>query len=284
MSTSATDSVHPWFPATICDSRCVVAVLPNALGWLRPFWRIPAAALVLLQLPLLAFPFPGNVAVRRSYCHLLLRSLGIRITLAGNPIRNLPGMLVVGNHTSWADVLLIGAVLPGTFVARADLVDWPVIGLAARVMRVIRIDRGNLRELSGVVTEVTRRLRAGHTVVAFPEGTTFCGSDHGPFRPALFQSAIDAGRPVQPVRLTYRYDDGTPSTVAAFLGEDSLWASLKRVARTHRTEVEITVLGLQLPGACRRELAARCEAAVHATPAPSRAAISSGARRPPTRR
>lgn len=262
MSTSTTRSGHAWLPLTSCDSRCVVAPLPSLVGWLRPLWRIPAAALLLLSLPLLTVPLPGSNNVRRSYCRLLLRSLGVRITVAGDPVRNLPGMLVVSNHTSWADALLIGAVLPGTFVARADLVDWPAIGWAARVMSVIRINRASLRELPGVVAAVAQRLRDGRTVVAFPEGTTFCGSDHGRFRPALFQAAIDASRPVQPLHLSYRHHDGTPSTVAAFLGEDSLWASLKRVSRTQVTMVQIFVLPLQLPAACRRELALRCESAV----------------------
>lgn len=262
-------------PRTTCDSSCVVAPLPTILGWLRPLWRIPAAALLLLSLPVPALPLPGNDRVRRSYCRLLLRSLGVRITVAGDPVRNLPGLLVVSNHMSWADALLVGAVLPGTFVARADLVDWPAIGWAARVMNVIRIDRASLRDLPAVVAAVAQRLRDGRTVVAFPEGTTFCGPDRGRFRPALFQAAIDAGRPVQPLHLSYGHGDGTPSTVAAFLGEDSLWASLQRVARTPVTVVQIVVLPLQLPTAGRRELALRCESAVRGAlrqPAPENSA------------
>ena len=126
---------------------------------------------------------------------------------------------------------------------------------------------GDLRGLPAVVDAVTGRLRAGSTVVAFPEGTTYCGTDHGRFRPALFQSAIDAARPVQPVRLTYHHRDGKPSTATAFLGDDSLWASLKRTVRTPRTIVHLEVRPLELPGAARNELAARCEAAIRVSPA-----------------
>lgn len=258
-----TASGHAWLPTTTCDARCVVAPLPDALGWIRPLWRLPAAVVVLLSLPLLTVPLPGVAARRRGYCRLLLRCLGIRIEVTGDPVRNLTGVLVVGNHSSWADVLVVGAVLPGTFVARADLVDWPGIGWAARVMNVIRIDRTSLRALPEVVATVARRLGDGHTVVAFPEGTTFCGPGHGRFRPALFQSAIDAGRPVQPVHMAYRYPDGTVCTAASFLGEDSLWGSLTRVARTPAIDVQVTVLPLQLPDTGRRRLAMRCQSAVH---------------------
>jgi 1-acyl-sn-glycerol-3-phosphate acyltransferase len=114
-----------------------------------------------------------------------------------------------------------------------------------------------------VVDTVSSRLRDGHTVVAFPEGTTYCGRDSGEFRPALFQAAIDADRPVQPLRLTYHHQDGSPSTVTAFLGEDSLWASIKRIVRTRRTVVHVQVRPLQLPHALRSQLAARCQEAVH---------------------
>jgi 1-acyl-sn-glycerol-3-phosphate acyltransferase len=157
------------------------------------------------------------------------------------------------------DVFAIGAVLPGAFVARADLVDWPGLGLAVRLMNVIPIERASLRRLPAVVDAVAQRLSAGRTVVAFPEGTTWCGTDFGPFHPAMFQAAVDTGRPVQPLRLSYHHRDGRPSTATAFLGEDSLWASLHRIGRARHTVVGVEVGCLQLPGSSRRDLAARCE-------------------------
>ena len=265
---------HPWLPETTCDHHCVLSGLGEPghlfLETLRCVRRITAAALVLMVLPLLAVPLPGHLRIKRLYCRAMLSALGIRITLSGGPIRNLRGMLVVSNHVSWVDVFTVGAVLPGTFVARADLIDWPAVGLAARLARIIPIDRGDLRGLPAVVDAVAGRLRGGSTVVAFPEGTTYCGADHGRFRPALFQSAIDAARPVQPVRLTYHHRDGKLSTATAFLGEDTLWASLKRTARAPRTVVHLEVRPLELPGVPRNELAARCETAIRVTPVPHR--------------
>jgi 1-acyl-sn-glycerol-3-phosphate acyltransferase len=102
-------------------------------------------------------------------------------------------------------------------------------------------------------------------VVAFPEGTTWCGLAYGPFRPAMFQAAIDAARPVQPLRLVYRHRDGRPSTIPAFIGDDSLLASVRRVITARMTVCHVQVQSLQLPGANRRDLATRCEAAVRGT-------------------
>ena len=257
---------HAWLPKTRCGQSCVSAGLGESensvLEGIRILRRLASALVVFPTLLLLAIPLPGRIRFQRSYCRLMLSCLGVRVALTGNPIRNLSGVLVVSNHVSWVDVFAIGAVMPGSFVARADLVDWPGLGFAVRLMNVIPIDRASLRRLPLVVGAVAQRLSAGRTVVAFPEGTTWCGPDFGPFRPAMFQAAIDTGRPVQPLRLTYRHRDGRPSTVTAFLGEDSLWASLKRIARARHTVVGVEVHSLQLPGSGRRDLAARCEMAV----------------------
>jgi 1-acyl-sn-glycerol-3-phosphate acyltransferase len=262
MTVTLPDSVgHAWLPKTVCDERCLpVAQSESALAVsIRSARRIIAVTLVLFAVPLLAVPLPRRAGLQRRYCRLVLRCLGVRIRLSGNPIRNLSGVLVVSNHTSWVDVFAVGAILPGSFVARADLVDWPAIGLAARLMGVIPIERRSLRQLPPVVDAVAERLRRGSTVVAFPEGTTFCGRHRGAFRPAVFQAAVHAGRPVQPLRLSYRNRDGLPSTVTAFFGDDSLWASVKRTVAAPGTVVEVSVGSLQLPGTSRRELATRCE-------------------------
>jgi 1-acyl-sn-glycerol-3-phosphate acyltransferase len=257
---------HAWLPRASCDVSCVSADAAAAGRSVIVAWRVAIRAtfamLLLSATPLLAIPMPGRSHIQRGYCRLMLRCLGVRITVSGGPIRNLQGVLVVSGHVSWVDIFAIGAVMPGRFVARADLVDWIGLGMVARLMKVIPIDRANLRRLPEVVGTVADRLRAGQTVVAFPEGTTWCGLAYGPFRPAMFQAAVDAGRPVQPLRLTYHHRDGRPSTVAAYVGDDTLMASIRRLITARRTIVRLQVESLQLPGASRRDLAARCEAAV----------------------
>ncbi|HEV7419997.1 MAG TPA: lysophospholipid acyltransferase family protein [Mycobacterium sp.] len=262
---------NPWLPRASCDSSCIRSDASHgsrrAVVALRTSVRIACALVLLPAAALLAVPLPGKSRAQRIYCRMVLRCLGVRITVSGGPIRNLPGVLVVSGHVSWVDVFVIGAVLPGSFVARADLVDWPALGFLARLMKVIPIERANLRRLPDVVRAVADKLRAGHTVVAFPEGTTWCGLGYGPFRPAMFQAAVDAGRPVQPLRLTYHHRDGAPSTVPAFIGDDSLLASVRRVITARRTVCHVQVQSLQLPGDDRRDLAARCESAVRGTSA-----------------
>jgi 1-acyl-sn-glycerol-3-phosphate acyltransferase len=273
---------HAWLPRASCDVSCVgvgdAAGSRRALVYLRVARRVVLALLLAPGLPLLAVPLPGRTRVQRSHCRLVLRCFGVRITLSGNPIRNLSGVLVVSDHISWLDAFTIGAVLPGSFVARADMFTGRATGIVARVLKIIPIERASLRRLPGVVDAVARRLRAGQTVVVFPEGTTWCGNPgnsdigadreshrgSGLFYPAMFQAAIDAGRPVQPLRLTYHHVDGTISTAPAFVGEDSLLRSVCRLLTVRRTMAHLRAESLQLPGTDRRALARRCHSAVHA--------------------
>ena len=220
------------------------------------------ALLLTPGVPLVAVPLPGRTRVQRVYCRLVLRCLGVRITVSGSPIRNLRGVLVVSGHMSWLDVFAIGSLLPGSFVARADMFTGPATWIVARILKIIPIERASLRRLPGVVDAVARRLRAGQTVVCFPEGTTWCGLASGPFYPAMFQAAIDAGRPVQPLRLTYHHVDGTVSTAPAYVGDDTLLRSVCRLLTVRRTLARVRVESLQLPGTDRRALASRCQSAV----------------------
>jgi 1-acyl-sn-glycerol-3-phosphate acyltransferase len=237
--------------------------------YLRVTRRVMLALLLAPGLPLLGMPLPGRTHVQRAYCRSVLRCFGVRITVTGSPIRNLRGVLVVSTHMSWLDVFAIGAVLPGSFVARADMFTGTATGIVARILKIIPIERSSLRRLPDVVDAVARRLRAGQTVVAFPEGTTWCGQSgqshqgRGRFYPAMFQAAIDAGRPVQPLRLAYHHVDGSVSTTPAFVGDDTLMRSIGRLLAMRRTVACVRVESLQLPGTDRRTLAVRCQSAVH---------------------
>jgi 1-acyl-sn-glycerol-3-phosphate acyltransferase len=257
---------HSWLPRATCDVTCVglgnAARSRRLLVVLRVVLRVALALLLAPGVPLVAIPLPGRTRVQRIYCRLVLRCFGVRITVSGNPIRNLRGVLVVSSHMSWLDAFAIGSVLPGSFVARADMFTGPATGTVARILKIIPIERASLRRLPGVVDTVARRLRAGQTVVAFPEGTTWCGLACGSFYPAMFQAAIDAGRPVQPLRLTYHHVDGSVSTAPAFVGDDTLLRSICRLLTVRRTLAWVRVESLQLPGTDRRDLARRCQSAV----------------------
>ncbi|PTR31812.1 lyso-ornithine lipid acyltransferase [Rhodococcus sp. OK519] len=217
------------------------------------------ASSVLLFPLLRALPAATRAQWNRRLARAALRSIGIRVDIGAPDLRVPGGTLVVAGHVSWLDVLVLAAVAPGRFVARADLVTWPLLGAVARRVRVIPIERDRLRRLPDTVAAVRDRLSAGETVIAFPEGTTWCGRAFGRFRPALFQAAIDAQRPVLPLAVAYVDATGSGSTLPAFVGADTIGASMGRIIRSRGLRATVTPGELQGPGSDRRELANRCE-------------------------
>ncbi|HEU4426293.1 MAG TPA: 1-acyl-sn-glycerol-3-phosphate acyltransferase, partial [Pilimelia sp.] len=117
--------------------------------------------------------------------------------------------------------------------------------------------------LPATVRQVADALRAGYVVAAFPEGTTWCGASTGRFRPALFQAAVDAGVPIVPVSLGY-WSSGRRTAVPAFVGDDTLWRSVRRVLAVRGLEVRATAGSAlhPVPLADRRVLARIAELAV----------------------
>ncbi|WP_432034909.1 lysophospholipid acyltransferase family protein [Streptomyces cucumeris] len=206
----------------------------------------------------------------RSHAAGLLTALGIRLEVAGGPALGTPGptgTLVVANHISWLDIVALLAVEPVVMLAKREVADWPVVGPLAERAGTVFIDRAGLRRLPGTVREISQLLRAGRSVVVFPQGVTWCAGTGGDFRRATFQAALDAGAPVRPVTLEY-LQHGAPSTVAAFVGEDDFGSSLRRVLRADGLTIRVRNHRplLPVPGRDdRRTLAARAQARVCGT-------------------
>jgi 1-acyl-sn-glycerol-3-phosphate acyltransferase len=240
-----------WRPVSDCGDQCMPGG-DERVSRARAVMRMTRASLVLLC-GLLVVPILRGTALQ-WLARELLAAFDVKVRWRGPVPR--PGTLLVSNHVSWIDVLALHAVAPVRLVAKNEVGSWPGVGLLAKVTGTIFINREQPKSLPRTVDEVAAALRAGGTVALFPEGTTFCGNERGRFRPALFQSAIDAGAPVLPVSIGY----GT-STVA-FLGEDTLWASMCRVAALRDCTVSL-VAGHALrpePGADRRSLARAAQA------------------------
>lgn len=212
-------------------------------------------------------------ATLRAEARAVLGALGVSLEVAGGERlssrpRSRPcsresgvGTLVVANHVSWLDVVALLAVEPVNVLAKREVGQWPVIGALARRVGTRFIDRdGGVRKLPHVVSELAEALRAGTSVLVFPQATTWCSAEGGRFRRAAFQAAVDAGAPVRPVTVEY-HQSGVPTTAAAFLGAEEFTASLRRVASARRLGVRVTAHAT-LWGTDRRELAAAAQQAV----------------------
>lgn len=166
--------------------------------------------------------------IRQRWCAQLLNILGIRLSVnAANNHNIRGGGLIICNHISFIDIIVINAFVPTIFVAKSEVRNWPLIGWSAARAGALFIERG--RPKSAYVTYLSMRkcLRESQSVTFFPEGTTTNGETVNPFYSALFQSAVDIGAPVHCLALRYLDKAGRPSTKAAFIGDmgflQSLW-------------------------------------------------------------
>jgi 1-acyl-sn-glycerol-3-phosphate acyltransferase len=126
-----------------------------------------------------------------AYYRFLCRLLRIRVRVQGVPATGTP-VLIVSNHVSWADIVVLGAISPMVFVAKREVSGWPLIGAAARVQKVVFVDRERRQQTGTAVNEIAARLAAGHPVVLFAEGTSSDGNRVLPFRTALIGAAAAA--------------------------------------------------------------------------------------------
>ncbi|MDT7713374.1 MAG: hypothetical protein QOG46_2136 [Pseudonocardiales bacterium] len=269
---------HPWMPVSPCGQRCLPpADSVPAVAPIRQLLRLLATATMLMAGVVLAavLPLLGPAQRRRAlraWHRAVLRALRIKLEISGGDRFADPaaGILVVSNHVSWLDLVVLGAVQPLRMVAKSEIRGWPVVGPLARRTGTIFVDRQRLSALPATVAAISRELAGGAAIGVFPEGTTWCGLATGRFRPAVFQAALDSATSVRPVALRYCLAGAGATTVASFVGSTTLWEAVLRVAGVHGVLVKVHLLPpLPTAGLDRRTLATRAEAAITAVTMPA---------------
>ncbi|MFD0668807.1 lysophospholipid acyltransferase family protein [Ramlibacter sp. MAHUQ-53] len=197
-------------------------------------WRLARAlAHALAGLATITFRFPRLDAAQRQaevqrWARGMLAVLGIGLEVHGRPVASGPALLV-SNHISWLDILVLHAGRYCRFVSKADVHHWPLIGRLATGAGTLYIERASRRDAMRVVHHMAKALEAGDVLAVFPEGTTSDGRELLPFHANLLQAALHADAPVQPVALRF-IDAATrePSFSPCYIGDDTLVGSLWR--------------------------------------------------------
>jgi len=193
-----------------------------------------AAAALLITVPsylaalaggLLLSPWPRarsrwHGRVFRSWSRALCFVLGVRVRATGPAPR--PPFVLVSNHVSYLDILVLGTRLPCVFVAKAEIDSWPLFGAICRSVNTIFIDRRAKRELHRVLARIEETLAAHQGVVIFPEGTSSAGHELLPFRSPLLELPAKLGRAVHWAGISYRVPEGAPPVHLAV----SWWADM----------------------------------------------------------
>lgn len=162
--------------------------------------------------------------------------LGLVIKQHGCPQRT--ATLFTANHISFLDIIVLSAITPVKFLAKDTLRYWPVIGFISSSIGTVFIKRGNRHVIHKTIKTIGDVLEQEQSLVIFPEGTTTPGDSVKKFNSGLFQAAINASKPIQPVALRY-IRNGKPDRIAAYTNNDNFIISLIKIMAQTRIEVQL---------------------------------------------
>jgi 1-acyl-sn-glycerol-3-phosphate acyltransferase len=184
----------------------------------------------------------------------MLRIVGIELVVNGTPPAGGP-MLLVANHISWLDILVMHAARHCRFVSKSDVKNWPFVATLAEGAGTLYIERESRRDAHRVVVKMAERLRAGDILAVFPEGTTGDGITLLPFYANLIQAAIEASVPVQPVALKFvDAATGAVSFAPSYVGDETLIGSIWRTLTARGLKAVVTFGVAQPPQGQTRRL------------------------------
>ena len=203
----------------------------------------------------------------------LMRVFGFRVVRRGEPLRG--AVFLVANHLSWLDITLIHSMRMACFVAKSEIAHWPLVGWMASRAGTIYHRRGSTESLAAVAAVMVEHLRRGDAVAVFPEGGTGPGDRVKTFHARIFQAAIDANVPTQPVALRF-LRNGAATPDIAFRPNEKFFPNVFRVLGEPATTAEVMFLEPVMPSPNRRRMAeaarARIVAALGLVDAPRAAA------------
>ena len=220
-------------------------ILKAMMEWLRLALRLGTfslflAATGLLATGLLATEILFRTSIDRApwtrFCfRWACRCLGLDIHIHG--ARPSGNALFAGNHISWTDIPVLGSVQPVRFLSKSEVAHWPLIGWLARQGGTLFIKRGGgqARQIKAGIAE---KLRAGESVLIFPEGTTSAGLTVLPFHGLLLKAAAESAVPIQPVTISYRRNNH-PDHLAPFIGDDEFHSHLITLLRKPSPRVDV---------------------------------------------
>ncbi len=202
------------------------------------------------------------------YFRLVLKILGVRVRTQGD--LPLAGTLVVSNHISWLDIVVLGAQRPTHFIAKSEIAGWPLFGQLAKLNRTVFIERERRAHVGKHRDAIMHRLAEGDCMTLFPEGTSGDGLRILPFKSALFSAVMprEGGMkfPVQPVSMVYTHKQGLimgrrQRAAYGWYGETELVPHLLYVLNSPNIEIVLYyhTVPTQEIAAHRKELARYCQ-------------------------
>ena len=184
---------------------------------------------------------------------------GARVRIAGEPLG--PHSLLIVNHVSWLDILIIGGATGCAFVSKDDL-GHGIIHWFADQSATVYVKRSHVKGARDQALTIARALEGDRPVALFPEGTTSPGTTLLPFRSTLLEAANYAAKDVaiRPVALDY----GAAASDLSWFEEPGKTNVLRTLGRRGSFAVTVRLLAPLDRGGNRKQLAAEARAAIAA--------------------
>lgn len=168
-----------------------------------------------LYLLFIRFRPSARAAMPLLFCRIMCRFLRVRVRPRGEMARERP-LLLVPNHISWVDIVVLGSTEFTAFLAKKEVAGWPLLGPLAKVQGALFVDRGRKRQIPAVNRQMAERMQAGDPVILFAEATTGDGTHLLKFHTPHFEACRDLMKAfpevatvyVQPIVIDYNRRDG----------------------------------------------------------------------------
>jgi 1-acyl-sn-glycerol-3-phosphate acyltransferase len=174
------------------------------------------------------------------------------------PIRG----LLICNHVSYVDIIVLVSLAPALFVAKREVKSWPFIGLLAQGAGTVFIDRQRRTQVGEVNDEIEAALDDGALVIVFPEGTSSDGRGVLPFKSSLLEPATQQRHPLNIACVQYRQPDSTADEEAAYWGDATFFPHLLNLLSKPGVRASVKFAPVKNHSADRKELAQQLHAAV----------------------
>jgi len=206
---------------------------------------------------------PALAVARAAWLHNTARRLSRVFQIETRLTGNIPASgVLVCNHLSYLDVLLIGSATPCVFVAKSDVKHWPVLGWFATLAGTVYVQRDKRTQAAQSVDEIGDVLRTGALVVLFPEGTSSGGETVLPFKSSLLESAAQQSHTLTAGFLNYELADGDASEEVCYWKDMTLVPHLINLCSKRAVQASLHFRNLRQGSADRKQLARQLHAEV----------------------
>ncbi len=207
-------------------------------------------------------PDPSRKDPLSRWFETFLGILGIELRPSGERPAS-TAFLIVANHTSWLDIMVLRTLFSTCFIAKEEIARWPVVGPMAREAGTIFIGRNRLSSFRETLAASRRSLAKDIPITVFPEGTTTIGDRLLPCKAGVFDLCTETGYPALPVSIRYESPEGIQLTSVSYTGNEHFFRSFGRTLREPRVVVRVHVSPPVLPeGRDRKFMAQASQEAV----------------------